>query len=227
VVVVVIGVLVLGYLGFVPGLSKIMGANKPVKLGGTYSADDYNSAVSKIGTQMNNNLATTYLPKSAKVYGAPKAVTMDLTPAEALAYVNTKPLSPNMVLKDFDMRINPDNSVEVSSVLKVDAIANNNNIPQEVKDALASVNKAGLSEVPVYMKGDVSVVKGQLNFDAESVKIGKVSIPSEQLNDNKSQITNYFQTVQTTIPGLHIENAGIVNGKIHIDGTVPSSVSAK
>jgi hypothetical protein len=227
VIVVVIGVLVLGYLGFVPGLSKLMGANKPAKLGTTFTAADYNSAISKSGIQMNDNLANTYVPKSQKVYGPPKAVSMDLTPAEILAVLNSKPMSPGIPFKDYDLRINPDNSVEVSSLLEVDIIANSNQVPQEVKDALKSVNEAGLKEVPVYLKGEVSVVNGQLNYDAQDIKIGKISIPSQQVDDNKSQITGYFQTVQSYVPGLSIKNASIVNGKLHFDGTVPSSVSAK
>ncbi len=227
VVVVVIGVLVLGYLGFVPGLSNLMGANKPAKLGGTYSAADYTSVMSKTGIQMNDNLANRYLPKSQKVYGPPKTVSVDMTPAEILAILNTKPMSPNVPFKDYDLRINADNSVEASALLEVDKIANNDQIPQEVKDALKSVNDAGLKEVPVYMKGDVSVVNGQLNYTAEDIKIGKLSIPAGQVNDAKSQVSNYFQTLESHIPGLSIKNASIINGKLHFDGTVPSSVSAK
>jgi len=227
VVVVVIGVLVLGYLGFVPGLSNLMGANKPAKLGGTYTAADYNSAISKSGVQMNDNLANTYVPKSQKVYGPAKAVSMDLTPSEILAVLNTKPMSPNIPFKDYDLRINPDNSVEVSSLLEVEKIANNSQVPQEVKDALQSINDAGLKEVPVYMKGDVSVVNGQLNYDAEDIKIGKISIPAGQVNDAASQVSDYFQTLTSHIPELSVTNASIIDGKLHFDGTMPSSVDLK
>jgi hypothetical protein len=227
VVVVVIGVLVLGYLGFVPGLSNLMGANKPAKLGGTYTAADYNSAISKSGIQMNDNLANTYVPKSQRVYGSAKSVSMDLTPAEVLAVLNTKPMSSNIPFKDYDLRINPDNSVEASALLEVDKIVNNSQIPQEVKDALKSINDAGLKEVPVYMKGAVSVVNGQLNYDAEDIKIGKISIPAGQVNDATSQVSNYFQTLTSHIPGLSVKNASVINGKFHFDGTVPSSVDMK
>lgn len=225
VVIAVIGVLVLGYLGFVPGLSNLFGSNKPAKLGTTFTKADYTSAITKSGVQMNGNTATTALDKNSKVYGPPKQVSFDLTPSEALAVLNTKPMSPNFPLKDFDLRINADKTIEVSSLLLVDRFSNSKSIPNDVKTALDSVNKAGLKEVPVYMKGDVAVVNGQLNFNAADVKIGKVSVPAEQVNGAKNDISNYFQTFEKNIPGLSIKNAGIVNGKIHFDGTVPSSVS--
>lgn len=227
VVVVVIGVLVLGYLGFVPGLSKLMGANKPANLGTTFTAADYSSAIQKSGIQINNNLANTYLPDSAKVYGPPKQVSVDLTPSEIVAFLNTKPQPPEFAFKDLDMRINADNSIEMSSILLLDVIANNPNIPAEVKSALASVNEAGLKEVPVYVKADASVVNGKLNIDAETIKVGKISIPTEQINDAQSQINSYFLTLQSYTPGISIQNAGVVNGKLHFDGTVPSSVGLK
>jgi hypothetical protein len=61
VAIVVISVIVLGYLGFVPGVSNIFGSNKPEKLGTTFTQQDYQSAITKSGVQFNNNLATTYL----------------------------------------------------------------------------------------------------------------------------------------------------------------------
>jgi len=227
VAIVVIAVLVLGYFGFVPGVSNLFGSNKPVKLGATFTQQDYQSAVSKIGVQMNNGLDTTYVDKSLKVYGPPKQVSFDLTPSEAVAYLDTKPLNPNFAMKDFDLRVNPDKTVEVSSLLLVDKIASNKNIPSEVKTALESVNKTGLKEVPIYMKGQMAVVNGQLNLNASDVKVGNLSIPADQVNSSKGQISNYFQTLQQTVPGLSIKNASVINGKIHIDGTVPSSVSKR
>ena len=49
-VLVIVVVLVLGYLGFVPGVSNIFGSNKPRDLGVTYTAADYASAHARNGT---------------------------------------------------------------------------------------------------------------------------------------------------------------------------------
>jgi hypothetical protein len=223
-----IAVLVLGYFGFMPGVSSLFGSNKPVKLGTTFTQQDYQSALTKVGVQMNDNLSNVALDKNSKVYGPPKQVSFDLTPSEALAVLNLKPYSSNFPAKDWDIRINADKSIEVSSIVKLDKLTNSKTMNDErVKTALASVNKAGLKEVPVYLKGSAVVVNGQLNLDAASLKVGKLSIPANQVNDNKGEISNFFQDVQKNIPGLSIQNASIINGKIHIDGTMPSSVSKR
>ena len=47
---VIIAVLVLGYLGFVPGVSNIFGSNKPKDMGVTYTTADYASAHARNGT---------------------------------------------------------------------------------------------------------------------------------------------------------------------------------
>ena len=47
IVVIIVVVLGLGYLGFVPGVSKILGSDKPRDLGITYTAADLKSITSK------------------------------------------------------------------------------------------------------------------------------------------------------------------------------------
>src|SRR5664280_1447887 len=47
IVVVILVILGLGYLGFVPGVSKILGSDKPRDLGITYTAADLKSITSK------------------------------------------------------------------------------------------------------------------------------------------------------------------------------------
>ena len=51
------------------------------------------------------------------------------------AVLNTKPMSPGIPFKDFDMSITADNFVEVSSLLVVDS----SQVPQEVKDVFESL----------------------------------------------------------------------------------------
>jgi len=81
-VVVVIVALILGYFGFIPGLSNIFGSNQPVKLGTTFTAQDYQSAIAKTGINMNDNLANLAVMKSDKVYGPPKPVNVDFTESD-------------------------------------------------------------------------------------------------------------------------------------------------
>jgi hypothetical protein len=233
VAIVVVVILVAGYFGFVPGISNIFGSNKPVNLGTTYTAQDYKSAIAKSGVQFLNNADTLSLNKSQKTYGPAKAVNVDFTPAETLALLNDKAHAPDFPVKDWQLRVNPDGTAEVSAVVMMDKINNystahgiNNGDLQQVLDI---IKKAGIveKEVPFYVKGNATVSNGQLSFDATSVKIGRLPISADVVNSHESDIINIFNTHKNDVPGFSVKNASIVNGKIHFDGTLPSSVKAK
>ena len=53
--IIVIAILVVGYLGFIPGVSDLMGTNKPRDLGVKYSEANYASGLAKVpGAQVIN-----------------------------------------------------------------------------------------------------------------------------------------------------------------------------
>jgi len=224
--------LILGYFGFIPGLSNVFGSNQPVKLGTTFTPQDYQSAIAKTGINMNDNLANLAVMKSDKVYGPPKPVNVDFTESEALAFLNLKPY-PDKPVKDWQLRINDDNSVEISGLVNVEKIGNYATqygvSADTVKQALDMVDKAGFlsEEVPVYAKGQASVVNGQLNFNVESLKVGKLSIPTAQVNSLESESNDMLRKVEQRAIGFTIINASIVNGKIHFEGTLPSTVNKR
>jgi hypothetical protein len=231
--VVLIIVLVAGYFGFVPGVSNLFGSNKPVNLGTTYSQQDYNSAVAKSGVQYLNNVNNLSLETGQKVYGPPKTVVADFTASEALAILNDKVHAPNFPLKDFQLRVNTDGTTEIAAVMMLDkfnAYATTRGATNEgIQQVLDGIKKAGIveKEIPVYMKGDAAIVNGQLNFDATSLKIGRLPISADILNNNAQNIIDYFNKHESDIPGFSVKNATVVNGKIHFEGTLPSSVSPK
>ncbi len=233
VAVVVVVILVAGYFGFVPGISNIFGSNKPVNLGTTYTAQDYKSAVAKSGVQFINSVDTVSLEENQKTYGPAKNVNVDFTPSEILALLNDKTHAPNFPLKDFQMRVNPDGTAEVAAVMMIDKLDKygtthgiNNGSLQTVLD---SVKKAGIvaKEVPIYVKGNASVVNGQVSFDADALKIGRLPISADTVNSHEGDIVNYFNTHEKDVPGFNVKNFAIVGGKVHFDGTLPSSVKAK
>jgi hypothetical protein len=231
--VVLVIVLVAGYFGFVPGVSNLFGSNKPVNLGTTYTQQDYNSAVAKSGVQFLNNVNTLSLETSQKTYGPAKAVVADFTAAEALAILNEKAHAPNFPLKDFQLRVNPDGTTEVAAVMMLDKFndyattrgASNEGI-QQVMD---TVKKAGIvsKEIPIYLKGTAAITNGQLTFNATDLKIGRLPLSADIANGHEQDIIDFFNKHKTDIPGFSVNNATVVNGKIHFDGTLPSSISPK
>jgi hypothetical protein len=231
--VVVLLVLVAGYFGFVPGLSNIMGSNKPVNLGTSYTAADYRSAAAKTGTQFLDNTDTVNYNKSQKTFGPARAVTADFTASEITAALNDKPHPADFPVKDWQVRYNPDGTAEISAVVLLDNASSyaashgvSNDAIQQVLDA---VKKFGVieKEIPIYLKGSFIVVNGVLDFDATSVKIGRLPVSADTLNSNKASILDFRDTHKNDIPGFSCKNASIINGKLHFEGTFPSTVALK
>ncbi len=230
---VVVAVLVLGYFGFIPGVSNLFGSNKPKNLGTTFTTQDYKSAVAKSGVQFLSNADSISLATSQKTYGPAKAVNADFTPSEIMAVMNDKAHSPNFPLKDMQLRVNPDGTAEVSGLLMMDKVnnyaASHGVSSQALQEALDTIKKAGAvgAEMPIYMKGTAAVTNGQLSFDAKSVEIGRLPVSADLVNGRKADISGYYNTHKTDVPGFSCNNFSLTNGKVHFDGTLPSSVKPK
>lgn len=54
-IIILIPILVVGFFGFMPGVSSLLGTNKPKNLGVTYTAADYASYQQKTGAQFLDN----------------------------------------------------------------------------------------------------------------------------------------------------------------------------
>jgi hypothetical protein len=229
----VVLILVAGYFGFVPGVSNIFGSNKPVDLGTTYTSNDYKSAISKSGVQFLDNTDTIDYDKSQKAFGPAKAVTTDFTASEMMAALNDKPHPIDFPFKDWQVRYNLDGTAEFSAVVLMDNVpgyaASHGFTSETINSILATVKKYGVvqKEIPVYLKGSGSVVNGVLDFNFTEVKIGRLPISATTINTYKNDILDFRNTHKNDIPGWSCENASIVNGKLHFEGTFPSSIKRK
>jgi hypothetical protein len=100
---------------------------------------------------------------------------------------------------------------------------------ETIQKVLDTVSKFGVveKEVPLYLKGSFSVVNGVLDFDATAVKIGRLPISADTINSNKQGILDVRNAHKKDIPGFSCKNASIINGKLHFEGTFPSTVALK
>lgn len=232
-VLILVIVLVAGYFGLVPGVSNLMGANKPVNLGTKYTAQDYSNAIVKSGVQYQGNLTTVWVDKSQLSYGPPVAMSSDFSASEVMARMNEYPQPDGYPVENWQVRFNKDGTTEVSGVFRWDRLGvyaqSKGYSAEEAQEAMEFIDKYVKlpKEMPFYVKGTGGITNGVPDFDLVSLKIGRLPVPLDSLSESQSGLIDYFYERVEGVPGLKINNAAVVNGKLHVDGMVPSTIRLK
>jgi hypothetical protein len=226
-VLVVVVILAGGYLGFVPGVSNLFGSNKPRDLGVTYTQADYQSARAKTRSIITD-LPSDAAPQQSIKYSGSHPVTATFTQAEFNALMNNRPWK-YYPLKDCQLKVNPDGTAEFSAVVLTDRLKGYALSTGASSESMKVLDDY-LSKVPgdpiVYTKGKASIVNGQIvNSDINELQIGRISIPADQLQNNKNSIINAAQQQMQAIPGFSVKTFKLINGQIQFEGTLPDSVA--
>jgi len=217
---VIVAVLVLGYLGFVPGVSNIFGSNKPKDMGVTYTAADYASAHARNGTT-HSVLPAGSVPSIT--FSGSHQVNTVYTQAEINALLNNRQWT-NYPLKDCQLKINPDNTVELSGIIIMNRLkgyekALNLNDMGTILDYL----KYFPGDPAFYAKGNIEVVNGQIvNTEISEFKVGNLNF-TKQIQDNLPGLINNAYSEIAAYPGFSITTLKFTNGKVQFVGTLPDS----
>ena len=217
---VIIAVLVLGYLGFVPGVSNIFGSNKPRDLGVTYTAADYASAHARNGT------THTVLPAGSVpniIFSGSHAVNTVYTQAEINALINNRQWS-NYPLKNCQLKINPDNTIEFSGTLIIDRLKGyETSLNLGDMSAILDFLKYLPGDPAFYAKGTVEIENGQIvNTDITEFKLGNITL-TNQVQDNLQSLTSNVYSEIAAYPGFSITTLKFSNGDMQFKGTLPDS----
>jgi hypothetical protein len=227
--IILIPTLVLGYMGFVPGLSDIMGSNRPRDLGVRYTQADLNSMMAKNGVQ-DVVLADTSIPEQSLSFSGSKPLKNSFTEAELTARMNDYTKVKYNAVSDMQLRINADGTTEISGRIDLNGAedcAAAFGMPKQDFDKLKPyLDKAKvLNPKPAfYAKGTVKIVNNQLSMDADRVEIGKLPLPMEQMP--MDAVVRESETILANVEGLNIKSLEFKDGKMNFDGTVPAKVSA-
>jgi hypothetical protein len=228
VVILLIGaVLVLGYMGFVPGLSELIGSTKPKDLGVRYTSADLASLNAKTGVTYTSLPSSTPAAQSEVVSGS-KPLQAAVTQEELTAMVNDHsgkwkayPVS------DAQVKINNDGSMEMAGTLRVDRMDNyvaaTGATGEQVQEILSTAKTLGANP-SFYGKWDLQVVNGEVTGDIEKLTIGNVDIPQSQLDEYKPLL---FDAIEVRLNQLNIDASSIsvTNGKLNFNGSVPTQVA--
>ncbi len=225
-IVVVIAVLILGYFGLIPGVSRIFGSDKPKDLGATFTQDDFNTGRSKTGTKYVL-LPSDLSPEESLKYSGTKVVKTSFTDKELTALIHNRPWK-YFPVKDVQLKIHEDGMAEASGVILVDRI-----IPclkafgVDSDQAESAMKRVGFLKTnpPFYIKGTGSIINNEIELDIKKLEIGRLPVPLELglFPISNEDIINFIEARLKTVSGLSIKSLTLKGGKLFFDGTLPAT----
>ncbi|OGD65168.1 hypothetical protein A2215_02460 [Candidatus Berkelbacteria bacterium RIFOXYA2_FULL_43_10] len=243
-VIVLIVLLLLGYLGFIPGLSTLMGSNKPRDLGVTYTDADRQAARDRSQVEFQALPADTPDELSLQRIGS-RPVTASFSSSEITALMNDRPYK-YWPYKDVQIKFNADGTTEVSGALiktRVPGYCAAIGIPKEM---VAKIMHYLPSEPIYYVKGKASLVDNKVAiFEPEKFELGRMPLPvgmflskadssmtayaldTNELSSDLSKasgkkaiIINYINDHLASIKGFFAKSAYSSEDKLNFDGNL-------
>lgn len=199
--IIVVAVLVLGYFGFVPGVSDLMGTNQPRNLGVTYGETNYASGIAKVPGAVVNNPEFLCVGCSYTSSGS-VPVNESFTQEEFTAMFNKRNETKGPI-KDAQFKFNADGTMEASAMIDHPQIKG-----------------------PIYVKGSIEDFSSKdVDFDLDYVEFGRVGVPEDQMPQAEQIVEDAISQTFNNNPGLSITNIEIKDGQIIFDGTLPKEVT--
>ena len=232
IIIVIVVVLGLGYLGFVPGVSKILGSNKPRDLGITYTAADLKSITSKNHVQ---RIVLESVPdiKSSFVLKGTQAINNVFTDKEITARLGQESDWQFNPFTNVQVKIGQDGTVEASGVVRVDKLrgyAEATGVSsQEIEAISKGMDKYKVPRIsfPAYVKGSLSIENNKLNIDLSELYIGKIPVAKALYSQAKSAFEDFVYKRLTSggYGSLYVKSLSFSNGKMSFSGNIPKVIT--
>ncbi|MCX6648332.1 MAG: hypothetical protein NTV61_02945 [Candidatus Bathyarchaeota archaeon] len=223
---VLIVVLVLGYFGFVPGVSDLMGANSPRDIGVKPTATALSSVNSKLGVAYSTLPATAVGAASLSESGS-RQISVQLTSEEVTALINDHASRWKYYpIEDVQVKINADNTIELSGVLRVDrwsGYADAIGLPEGTRSQIRPYLSYVQTNPAIYMKGTLTI-QGYAQMGMSALQIGRVTIPADQAN-SYAGVLEYFAQDVSHLYQVQISQMYASGGKLVVTGSIPTNVA--
>ncbi len=226
-----IPVLVLGWLGFVPGVSALLGADEPRQLGVQYTPADMQSFENKSGIRFEEATATPAHPQTPETnhaFGSPQRVETTFTQEELSAAINGTAL-PWLPLKEVQVKLS-DRTIELSGLLSADRIpelarlaAGSGYSASDLARVVGYAEKLG-PNVPVYIKASGAVEHAQLDLELRAISVGRFNVPPDAV----ARIApNGIHRPVKARDNFAVEQATPEEGSLSFTGILPSTIHLK
>jgi hypothetical protein len=215
------GVLVGGYLGFIPAVGKILGVTDTKDLGIKYQDIDTMALNKRMGVYIVKSQDSTQVANGLVLEGK-VPVSTSLTSEQISAFANTDwkyyPFS------NVQIRVNANNTVEASGYLKMSKIFSFTQAlgfqDEDVRKAMDEY-KIPTADLPMYAKGTLSVTDNKLDLNITSLTVKKIPVPSAIIAKAVPGIVSATESIISNLPGVDIQSLTFTDGKMNYKGTIP------
>lgn len=225
-------VLVAGWLGFVPGLSNLMGSADPKDLGVRYSQQDVDSYKQKTTIAIKDYSLAPQDPKNPaekSVLANPKSVNeMNLTQEEITAAINSTGWT-WMPVENTQVRIT-DGTIEISGKLNLDRIdefsqyiSDSGNNDQDVKNSINWAKRL-TNNAPVYAKANAIITNNVLSFKLLEAQIGRLDIPLGKVGN---ELSNGGTQAIINADNFSVNSAELLDNNLLFTGVYPATIYLK
>ncbi len=224
--IIVVVIFFAGLAGFVPGLSTVLGTNKPKDLGISIVPQDSVTAQNKIGVQVVELPKDTSIENSYQLSGQ-RDVQLTLDSKEGTAIMNNRSWK-YYPFSNMQLRINTDGTAEVAGMVNMSTFMNYaNSLGYSTGDVEKALNDYHIPRMnmPFYAKGTAGIIDNKVSFNVTSFEAGRIPIPGSILSSNKGRIESFAQDVVSRQKGFSAKKLVVENGKIVFDGTLPEKES--
>lgn len=226
-VIIIIGAVVLCIALFLPGFFS------PKNLGVKTSKEAYESALTKLNYVKDTAPASGKKEDYVYTYGEPEKVTTTLTSEELTSFFNYN--RPDYYpLKDVQVKINPDNTVEFSASMNSDYFLNDILGGNYSKDEIVKaypVIKVIPDTVNIYGSMSGEIVNNQAQDIAlKDVELMGVELPASLYSTSSAQteinnvVDNFLESVTDKTGGSY-QSIKVENGELQLDATLPTTLT--
>jgi hypothetical protein len=220
---IIILILICGYLGLIPILSETLGATYK-DLGVKYDQLDYQNFIKKAQTEMIP-LKKIMPYKESLIYDGKKDLNESFSQEEISARINYS-LWKYMPFKKVQVRINDDNTVEVSTLILIDRLPGflaqagleKYTLPIFFKK-IEFIEKL-ITNPPLYIKFTAGISNNILNINLQKITIGKLNFPLMRFGVNQL-ISLAFANFISKVPNFYAKNVIFAKEQMIFQGTVP------
>ncbi|UMZ73718.1 hypothetical protein [Natranaerofaba carboxydovora] len=230
--IIIVPVLLLGYIGIIPGVSDILGSNRPRDLGVRPEYyENLQSVRGKLSGMRLENPADIILTSENEQEAWERLSTINFEPVAVNTGFSSEEFTSllqtgswyNWPLYDVQTRFNPDGSAEVSGMVDADKLrgfAVRTGISAEAFDNFATdliLNR----DMPFYARAQGAVVNNQVDLQISRVELGRAPLTA-LANRYEHDIDVYLTDGIAKMPQVSVTRLDVQDGELRYDGELPS-----